>query len=92
MIISVIGNSSCDKDIYKIAEEVGKLIAEKGGVLITGGLGGVMEAASKGAKEAGGTTVGILPDFSKEDANRYVDIPITGFPSFSAIAISESVP
>ncbi len=77
MIISVIGNSSCDKDIYKIAEEVGKLIAEKGGVLITGGLGGVMEAASKGAKEAGGTTVGILPDFSKEDANRYVDIPIT---------------
>jgi hypothetical protein len=77
MIISVIGDSSCDKDIYRIAEEVGKLIAKKGWTLITGGLGGVMEAASKGAQEAGGITIGILPGFSKEDANRYVDIPIT---------------
>lgn len=77
MIISVIGDSSCDKNIYRIAEEVGKLIAEKGWILITGGLGGVMEAASKGAKEAGGITVGILPGFSKEDANKYIGIPIT---------------
>ncbi len=77
MIISVIGNSFCNKDIYRIAEEVGKLIAKKGWTLITGGLGGVMEAASKGAKQAGGITIGILPGFSKEDANRYVDIPIT---------------
>ncbi len=77
MIISVIGDGSCNNDIYMIAEEAGKLIAEKGGILITGGLGGVMEAASKGAKEAGGTTVGILPGFSREDANRYVDIPVT---------------
>lgn len=76
MIISVIGDSSCDKDIYRIAEEVGKLIAKKGWALATGGLGGVMEAASKGAKEAGGITIGILPGFSNEDANKYVDIPI----------------
>ena len=60
-----------------MAEKVGRLIAQKGATLVTGGLGGVMEAASKGAQEAGGTTVGILPGFSKDDANRYVDIPIT---------------
>ncbi|MBI5099747.1 MAG: TIGR00725 family protein [Nitrospirae bacterium] len=77
MIISVIGAGSCDKDIYRIAEEVGKLISQKGATLITGGLGGVMEAASKGAKEAGGITVGILPGFSNKEANKYVDIPIT---------------
>lgn len=77
MIISVIGAGSCDKEIYSMAEKVGRLIAQKGATLVTGGLGGVMEAASKGAQEAGGTTVGILPGFSKDDANRYVDIPIT---------------
>jgi len=77
MIISVIGAGTCNKEIYSIAEEIGKLIAQKGAILVTGGLGGVMEAASKGAIEAGGTTVGILPGFSKEDANKYVSIPIT---------------
>jgi uncharacterized protein (TIGR00725 family) len=77
MIISVIGAGSCSEDIYRIAEEVGRLIAVKGAVLVTGGLGGVMEAASKGAEEAGGTTVGILPGFNKKEANRYVTIPIT---------------
>ena len=77
MIIAVIGAGSCSSEIYGIAEEVGKLIALNGAVLLTGGLGGVMEAASKGAKEAGGTTVGILPGFSKEEANPFVDIPIT---------------
>jgi uncharacterized protein (TIGR00725 family) len=77
MIISVIGAGSCSKEIYGIAEEVGKLIAQKGAILITGGLGGVMEGASKGAKEAGGITVGILPGFSKDDANKYIGIPIT---------------
>ncbi len=77
MIIAVIGDSSCSKEVYGIAEEVGKCIAQKGGILITGGLGGVMEAASKGAKQAGGITIGILPGLSREDANRYVVIPIT---------------
>ena len=77
MIIAVIGDSSCSKEVYGIAEEVGKCIAQEGGILITGGLGGVMEAASKGAKQAGGITIGILPGLSREDANRYVVIPIT---------------
>ena len=77
MIISVIGAGSCNQEIYDLAEEVGKLIALNGAVLVTGGLGGVMEAASKGAREAGGITVGILPGFSRDEANSYIDIPIT---------------
>lgn len=77
IIISVIGDSLCDNDTYVTAERVGRLIAQKGWILITGGLGGVMEAASKGAKEAGGITVGILPGFSKDEANPFVSIPIT---------------
>lgn len=77
MIISVVGAGSCDEEIYRIAETSGRLIAQKGATLVTGGLGGVMEAASKGAKEAGGMTVGILPGFNKKEANSYVMIPIT---------------
>jgi uncharacterized protein (TIGR00725 family) len=76
MIIGVIGGSSCSDENRKIAEEVGKKIAESGATLICGGLTGVMEAVCKGAKSAGGTTIGILPGTNKEDANRYVDIPI----------------
>ncbi len=77
MIISVIGAGECSEEIYEIAENLGGLIARENAILVTGGLGGVMEAASKGAKEAGGITVGILPGFSSEDANRFVSIPIT---------------
>jgi uncharacterized protein (TIGR00725 family) len=77
MIISVIGAGSCNEEIYGLAQELGRRIAQTGAVLVTGGLGGVMEAASKGAKEGEGTTVGILPGISKDDANRYVDIPVT---------------
>jgi len=77
MIISVIGAGSCDKKTYVIAEDVGRLVAQSNSILITGGLGGVMEAASKGAKEAGGTVVGILPGFSNKDANAYVTVPVT---------------
>ncbi len=77
MIISVIGAGTCSEDIYKTAEDIGRRIAQKGAVLVTGGLGGVMEAASKGARESGGTVVGILPGFSKDEANQFVEIPIT---------------
>lgn len=76
MVISVIGAGSCDRETYNTAERTGTLIARKGSVLVTGGLGGVMEAASKGAKEAGGTTVGILPGFSRDEANPFIDIPV----------------
>ncbi len=75
-IIAVIGGSETSKRNLKIAEEVGFLIAQKGAILITGGLGGVMNAASKGAHEAGGLVIGILPTVDKKSANPYVDIPI----------------
>lgn len=74
--IGVIGGGQCTREAYALALEVGRRIAERGGILISGGLGGVMEAASRGAKEAGGLTIGILPGFSASEANPYVDIPI----------------
>jgi uncharacterized protein (TIGR00725 family) len=75
-IIAVIGGSEVDRKDLKIAEEVGSLIGKKGAVLITGGMGGVMEAASRGAKQSGGLVIGILPTADRESANPYVDIPI----------------
>ena len=76
MNIAVIGGHTCSPDIAKIAEDAGKGIAQMGHTLICGGLGGVMEAACKGAKSAGGKTVGILPGHDKGEANPYVDLPI----------------
>jgi len=71
-----VGGSEPDAEAAAMAEEVGRLVAEGGAVLVCGGLGGVMEAACRGAKAAGGTTVGILPTSDRADANRYVDIAI----------------
>lgn len=76
MIIGVIGSGYCPPELAKIAEEVGKLIAEKRAILICGALKGVMEATCRGAKQAGGITIGVIPGFSKKEANPYVDIPI----------------
>ncbi len=59
------------------AEQVGRLLAKRGAVVVSGGLSGVMEAVSKGAKDAGGLVIGILPGFDKTDANQYVDIALT---------------
>ncbi len=75
-IIGVIGAGECDKATYELAKEVGKEIAICGCALICGGLGGVMEAAAKGAKEAGGLTIDVLPSSNPLDANPYIDIPI----------------
>jgi uncharacterized protein (TIGR00725 family) len=58
------------------AESVGRALGARGVVLVCGGLGGVMEAACRGAKEAGGTTVGILPGLERSDANEYVDVAV----------------
>ncbi|MGQ9747265.1 MAG: TIGR00725 family protein [Candidatus Caldatribacteriaceae bacterium] len=76
LYIGVIGQGVCDDRLYQLACQVGKEIARRGAILICGGLGGVMEAACRGAKEAGGITVGILPGFSREDANPFVDVAI----------------
>jgi uncharacterized protein (TIGR00725 family) len=70
--ISVIGASEGADEVLRDAEAVGRGIAEAGAVLVCGGLTGVMEAASKGAAEAGGTVLAVLPTLSLADANPYV--------------------
>ncbi|MFW9805927.1 MAG: TIGR00725 family protein [Candidatus Thorarchaeota archaeon] len=75
-IISVIGGSDCSPINLELAEKVGAEIAKRGAILACGGLGGVMEAACKGAKNEGGQTLGILPTDSKEHANEFVDIAV----------------
>ncbi len=79
--IAVVGaGSKAGAAVIKAAEEVGRLVAQRGAVLICGGLGGVMEAAARGAQAEGGITVGILPQLNKGDANPYITVPIaTGF-------------
>jgi uncharacterized protein (TIGR00725 family) len=72
--IAVIGAGNADPREMAAAGAVGALVAKHGSVLVCGGLGGVMEAACRGAKEAGGTTVGILP--GTEEGNSYLDIII----------------
>ena len=74
--IGVIGAGQCSLEIERLAEEVGREIAKKKALLICGGMGGVMEASARGAKKEGGVTIGILPGFSFEDANPFIDIPI----------------
>lgn len=79
-VIGVIGGNRADRRMLEMAEEAGRLIARAGAVLATGGLGGVMEAASRGANAEGGEVVGILPGEDKSAANEYVNIAIaTGF-------------
>ena len=76
--ILVIGNNDngCTPELEKIAYETGIEIAKSNSILITGGLGGVMKAASKGAKESGGLTVGIIPQNDMSEANEFCDVVI----------------
>ena len=76
-IVSVIGAGHCSEQEAAWAREVGRLLAERGFVVLTGGRAGVMAAASRGAKDAGGVTVGVLPGLDRETANPHVDIAIT---------------
>ncbi len=75
-IIGVVGGTVATPEVLRCAEETGKLIAEHGFLLICGGMAGVMEAAAKGAKEAGGTAIGILPHADRHEANPFIDIPV----------------
>jgi len=75
-IVAVIGGSAPTEEEAAAAEAVGRALAEGGAVLVCGGRGGVMEAACRGAKSAGGLTIGILPGTNRGEANPYVDIPI----------------
>jgi uncharacterized protein (TIGR00725 family) len=76
VIIAVIGGGEVPPNIAAIAEEVGREIARHGAALVCGGLGGVMEAACRGAAGEGGLTIGILPGDNRQSANPYVKIPI----------------
>lgn len=73
-VISVIGGTAVSPSVLELARKVGRAVAEQGAVLLTGGRGGVMEAASKGAREAGGLTIAFLPGPDRTQANPYVDI------------------
>ena len=74
--VSVIGPGDADEETYGLAREVGRLVARRGGVVVCGGLAGVMEAAARGAAEAGGVAIGILPDVDRRRANPYLSYSV----------------
>lgn len=76
MRVSVVGGSSVDAETAAVAEALGERLAERDHTVVCGGLSGVMTAVCRGAKRAGGHTVGILPTDDPRDANEYVDTPI----------------
>lgn len=76
MLIAVVGGSTCSSEEEQWAVAVGRLLGERGAVLLCGGLGGVMDAAARGARQAGGLTVGILPGSDPAAANPYIDVPL----------------
>jgi uncharacterized protein (TIGR00725 family) len=88
MQVSVIGSGA---EHEQRAEDVGRLLAERGCVVVTGGLGEVMAAAARGAKAAGGTTVGILPGTERRSGNEWLDYEVvtgTGHARNLAVAAS----
>ncbi len=91
IFIGVIGGGEVSSQVAELAEEVGREIARQGAVLVCGGLGGVMEAACKGASDEGGLTIGILPGDNRLAANPYVKIPIvTGIGHARNVAVVRS--
>ncbi|MEN3014016.1 MAG: TIGR00725 family protein [Endomicrobiia bacterium] len=87
-LIAVIGGSVIkSEEIKNLAFEAGVEIAKRGYVLVCGGMGGVMEEASRGAKSVGGIVVGILPGKDISEANPYIDIPIVTAMSHARNAI-----
>ena len=74
--VAVCGSSEPTPSQLADAREVGRLLAESGAVVLNGGLGGVAEAASEGAAQAGGTVVGILPGTDREGANRHLTVSL----------------
>lgn len=74
--VAVVGSGSAEREHLLLAEDVGRLLAGRGIIVVCGGLGGVMEAVCRGAKSAGGMTVGILPGLDRSEANPWVDVAI----------------
>ncbi|HVM01919.1 MAG TPA: TIGR00725 family protein [Acidimicrobiales bacterium] len=74
--VAVVGPGDAAPEALASAEAVGRALAEAGAVVVCGGLGGVMEAACRGARQAGGTTLGLLPGADRAAANRWVDVAV----------------
>ncbi len=74
--VAVSGGGEAGEDACRVAEEVGRELARRGAVVVTGGLGGAMAAASRGAKAEHGMTIGILPGDDRGDANSWVDVAV----------------
>ena len=74
--VSVVGSGTATGDLYEKAREVGRLVAARGGTVVCGGRSGVMEAAARGATEAGGVAIGILPDEDRGQANEHLSYSI----------------
>ena len=90
-LIAVIGGSEPSTEEAQMAEEVGRELARRDAIVVCGGLGGVMEAACRGAQSEGGLTIGILPGESRQAANPYVQIPIvTGMGEARNVAVIKS--
>ncbi len=85
--IGVIGAQQSNPTEYSIAEDVGREVGRAGYILVCGGLGGVMEAAAKGAKSGGGLTVGILPGEDASSANEFIDVKVVTAMSHARNAI-----
>ena len=94
ILISVIGGHDSSDKVEKLAHNVGKIIAKMDAHVVCGGLYGVMEAVARGAKEAGGTTIGLIPGKTKSDANPYIDIVIAttiGYARNAMVACSADI-
>jgi uncharacterized protein (TIGR00725 family) len=74
--VAVVGSGTASGELYEKAREVGRLVAKRGGTVVCGGRSGVMEAVARGATEAGGTAIGILPDEDRKRANEYLSYSI----------------
>jgi uncharacterized protein (TIGR00725 family) len=74
--VAVCGAGVATPDEEAIAEEIGRRLAERGAVVVSGGMTGVMEASCRGAKASGGTTLGILPGTDRREANEFIDLAI----------------
>jgi len=85
--IGVIGGRSAEPHVLAWAEDAGRGIARRHAVLVCGGMGGVMEAACRGAKMEGGSTVGILPGTALDKANQYVDYAVATGMGFARNAV-----
>jgi uncharacterized protein (TIGR00725 family) len=72
LYVAVVGSGVATGDLYEKAREVGRLVAGRGATVVCGGLSGVMEAAARGTKEAGGVAIGILPDEDRRRQNSYL--------------------